>query len=99
MRLRILATAGLLAITTGFVAPALAQRSTIEAPEASSGLETYAEPSDAVKAGDIAAFMGFLKADEDYEIVSSSFRAMLLSIDAIAEENYQAAREALNDVR
>ncbi|MEM9667550.1 MAG: tetratricopeptide repeat protein [Pseudomonadota bacterium] len=98
MRMKIIAAAGSLALVTGFTAPAFADRPPEEVT-AAADISLYAEPGDAVRAGDIVAFMDFLRTDEENEIVSPLLRAMLLSIEAISEEDFAGAKSILRDAR
>ncbi|MEO1404927.1 MAG: hypothetical protein AAFV54_00370, partial [Pseudomonadota bacterium] len=99
MHIKILATAGALALATCLSGPATADRSPTESATSELDLATYSKPGDAIRAGDISAFMEFLRTDGDNDIVSPGLRAMLLSIDAISQEDYETARSALNNVR
>ncbi|MEO9969448.1 MAG: hypothetical protein ABJG15_06400 [Hyphomonadaceae bacterium] len=100
MRLKYLATAAIFAIATAFSAPASADLS--KAAKATSVLDergkpvgpsAYEEATDAIKAGDMAAYLLAIAADTDNEDSSATFRGLLLAIDALAADDYDGARE------
>ena len=99
MRRLFLAAAGSLALAAGFVAPVHADRSPLSAEQDDTALSPYAEPGDAIRAGDLPAYLDLLRDDEDSEIVSPILRAMLLSIESIAENDYDTARSVLQTAR
>lgn len=100
MRLKILATVGVCALAGSFTTPAFADRSPLQSEMLSEVSSTrYAEPGDAIRAGDIEAYIALLEDDKDNEIVSATLRALLLSVSAISEDEYEAAREVLQTVR
>jgi len=98
MRMKILAAISSAALAVGLATPVSAEPSPADVVVADTAA-AYAEPGDAIRAGDVAAYMDFLRADEDSEIVSPILRAMLLSIDAISIEDYDTARLVLEGAR
>ncbi|MEO0882496.1 MAG: hypothetical protein AAFY34_07150 [Pseudomonadota bacterium] len=99
MRLKSLVAVGTMTLAVCLAGPAFADRSPTETAAIADELATYAEPGDAIRAGDIGAYLDFLRNDETDEIVSPLMRAMLLSIEAISEENYETARNVLDGAR
>ncbi|MEL7130030.1 MAG: hypothetical protein AAGK23_10810 [Pseudomonadota bacterium] len=59
-----------------------------------SNIGAYAQPIDAIHAGDITAYLAFLEGDEDNDISSPTLRALLLSMGAIAADDYDARSQA-----
>lgn len=108
MRFAKLATVATLALSFSVFAAGPAVADLSEAARASAvlneegkpiGLDGYEDASAAVRAGDMAAYLEALGADDDNEIAPSSLRALILSVDAIADEDFDAARNVLVDIR
>lgn len=99
MKVRLLVAAGVLSLMAGtvFAPAALADRA--PDPAASVAKTEYEDAQDALQSGDIAAYMNFLRADEENEIGTDSFRRFLLAIEAISGKDYEAAREIVSNVR
>jgi len=90
MRLKYLATAAMFALATALAAPAHADLS--KAAKATSVLDergkpvgpsAYEDASDAIRAGDMAAYLQVLAADTENEETTETFRGLLLAIDAL----------------
>ncbi|MEO0981868.1 MAG: hypothetical protein AAFX03_04370 [Pseudomonadota bacterium] len=63
------------------------------------GALAYETPADAVKAGDMAAFVHLVKLDQMTGDAPPAFTAMILSIDRAADGDVEAARALLEDAR
>jgi len=63
------------------------------------GLFAYENPSDALKAGDIAAFIAAIKAGEFDQNTPNAFPALVIAIDAAAAGDYDRAIEALEPAK
>ena len=61
------------------------------------GLDAYASPHDALKAGDTAAFLLALR-DEGVDRTSNAWPNLLLAIDAAASEEFSSANTLLDDI-
>jgi len=105
MRLKYLATAAAFALATAFAAPANAELS--NAAKATSVLDergqpvgpsAYDEASDAIRAGDMAAYLLSIAADTENEETTETFRGLLLAIDALAGDDLEGAREIVESV-
>ena len=59
------------------------------------GLNAYDEPSDALEAGDIAAFIATVKAGQFDPDAPEAFASLITAIDSAAAENYDGALTAL----
>lgn len=100
MRIRILASVALIALAPlPFVAgPAFAQVET--APEDTSiSAQAYPSASDAIRAGDMSAYLDFLATDDENEITTQPLRIFLLTVEAMAEEDFERAETLLGEVR
>lgn len=60
------------------------------------GLIAYENPSDAIKAGDTAAFITAIKAGQTSSDSSPAFRALVTSFDEAADGDYVAALESVD---
>ena len=105
MRLKYLATAAMFALATALAAPAHAELS--KAAKATSVLDergkpvgpsAYEDASDAIKAGDMAAYLQVLAADTENEETTETFRGLLLAIDALAADDLDGARKIAESV-
>lgn len=61
------------------------------------GVGTYASPSEAIRAGDMAAFISLTRTGEIDEDDPFAVPHLALAIDEISDGNFQAARDALSD--
>lgn len=100
MRIRISASTAAIALALALLAPqpADAQAGAGDRP-ATISEEAYPNAGDAIRAGDIEAYLGFLAADEGATITTQPFRIFLLTIEAMAEEDFGRARTLLGEVR
>ena len=106
MRLKYLATAAMFAIATALAAPANADLS--PAAKATSvldergkpvGPEAYETADDAIRAGDMAAYLLAIAADTENEETTATFRGLLLAIDAMAANDLDGARDIVKSVQ
>ena len=63
------------------------------------GLSEYEDANAAVRAGDMAAYLEALEEDDENEIMASSLRALILSVDELAQDDIQGARDIVSKVR
>ncbi len=63
------------------------------------GLNGYETAGDAIRAGDMAAYLEALAEDTDNEVAPSNMRALVLSIDALAAEDFDEARAVIAKIR
>lgn len=63
------------------------------------GLEHYETAAEAIQAGDMAAYLEALAEDVDNEILPSNLRALVLSVDELADSDVEGAREVLTIIR
>ena len=63
------------------------------------GLDHYEDAKEAIRSGDMAAYLEALNDDEENEITPSSIRALILAVDELAQEDTDGARDALDLVR
>jgi tetratricopeptide (TPR) repeat protein len=106
MRLKYLATAAMFAIAVALSGPANAELS--QAAKATSVLDERGKPvgpsayetaADAIRAGDMAAYLLAIAADTDNEETTATLRGLLLAIDAIAADDLDGAREIVKSVQ
>ena len=108
MRASHLLTVATLALWSVALAPQPAFADISEAAEATAvlndrgkpvGLDHYEDANDAVRAGDMAAYLTALEDDDENEITTASIRALILSVDQLADGDTQNARRVLASVR
>ncbi|MEL6258082.1 MAG: hypothetical protein AAFQ67_03365 [Pseudomonadota bacterium] len=62
-------------------------------------LSDYETSADAVKAGDMAAFVALIRRDRETGDAPSAYSAMILAMDRAAAEDYDGARSVLDEAR
>lgn len=109
MRVKYLVTVAALSFSIaafGLAPPAYADLS--EAARATSVLgdkgkalsfEDYEDANAALRAGDMAAYLEALEADEENEITASTLRALILAVDELAQDDFKGARDVVAKVR
>ena len=106
MRLKYLATAAVFALSLAHAPSASAELS--PAAKATSVLDELGKPvgpgayetaDDAIRAGDMSAYLLAIAADTENEETTATFRGLLLSIDALAAEDLDGAREIVKSVQ
>lgn len=63
------------------------------------GLDGYADAGEAIRAGDMAAYLEALQDDSENEIVPSNLRALILAVDSLASDDFEGAREVVRQIR
>lgn len=109
MRVKYLLTAAALSLSVAAFGPApLAHADISDAARATSvlsdagkplSIEDYEDANAAVRAGDMAAYLQALADDEENEIMVSSLRALILSVDELADDDIEGARDIVAKVR
>lgn len=108
MRVKHILTVAAFALSTAAFGPWTAQADLSQAARATAvlgddgkplGLDNYEDASAAIRAGDMAAYLEALEDDAENEIAPSNMRALILSVNALADEDFQGARDVVTKIR
>ena len=108
MRFKHFVTVATLSLSMAVFGPAPASADISDAARATSvlndkgkplALADYEDARAALRAGDMAAYLKALEDDDENEITTSSIRAMILSVDELAQDDTDGAREIVAKVR